>query len=94
MLIHTWKCECGEIIEAIGPQALLSYVQDHERDSHDRERELTVEQLIASPRYRRPEGASRYTPPEVRPRSQSPTYQELAWLKKQGIAWYGDNRNT
>lgn len=103
LLVHTWECNaCGEVIQAVGPIALLSYVKQHALSVHGRTLELSIDAMVESPFYHKPDREQLSPKPEIDSRytrpygmcSQVPTYAELQWLKSQGIAWYGDNRNT
>lgn len=97
MLQHEWRCECGEIVDAIGLMSLSYAVQTHEAVKHNIRRPvMTSEELAASPRYlgsRQTFTKSAYTEPNALCSGPNrPTIEEHVWLKRQYILWDGDVR--
>jgi hypothetical protein len=59
---HTWYCDCGKVIEAIGPMALTLEVTAHDRQEHGRVQTWQIEDILTDKRYVRPEGCTPYDP--------------------------------
>lgn len=97
MLQHEWRCECGEVVDAIGLMSLSYAVQTHEAVKHNIKRPvMTSEEVAASPRYlgsRQTFTRGAYTEPNAMCSGPNrPTMAETAWLKRQAILWDGDSR--
>lgn len=98
MVQHEWRCECGEIVDAIGLMSLSYAVQTHEAVKHNIKRSVMTESdLAASPRYlgaRQAYTRTSYTQPNALCSGPNrPTMQEHIWLRDQKILWDGDTRH-
>jgi hypothetical protein len=54
MDMHKWHCDCGTVLESIGPSSLCLEIARHQQESHGRAFAMLTEDLLQDRRYKRP----------------------------------------
>lgn len=91
-LLHTWKCDCGAFLKSVGPNMLLTDIEDHDRERHGRRFPMTVEQMTASPRYVAADATTFHSVLRETNEYGRLTKDDIDFLLAGRVLWMGDTR--
>lgn len=91
-LLHTWKCDCGAFLKAVGPNMLLTDIEDHDWVQHGRKPRMLIDEMTASPRYVAAEAAVFHEVLRETNVYGQLTKEDIDFLLAGRVRWMGDTR--